>query len=702
MTTARNDALHLLPQVLLHAVDDENGFVETPDGVRRIRGRTLPDLVRNPQPAPDGVRQLLAGLRAEGLLGEPGAPEDPRPAPAIAVAGAPALAGPAAEALGVRRLDDLPADPPALVLLAVASLADPRTTALARDLVGRGVPHLPFGLVSSRHAFVAPVWTPDAVGACLDCLRLRLYSNDVHGRTRTAYEEHLAATGAQPLVPAVAPALALHLTGLAGWHGRRWLDDPDADPGGRLTWLDTGDLQTTAHPLLVVADCPGCGAARRAHDAPVRRVAGLEDAEDPLTGVVHRLTLRQADSGPRIYLSSSVSADFGQFRPAQRVTINGGAGFTRSAAASAALGESVERYAAGVYDRTRFRLSTWRDLDEEAAHPDSFAFFSPEQHADPGLGFAPFTADTPVRWVRAVRHPDRRPVWVPAGQVYVPYRRAREEAEVAPSISTGLAAGPTAAAAALSGLQEVLERDALAISWLHRLPPREVPAEAVRASAAVSGHLADRSRWSVRFADLSLDTSVPVVAAVMEYRHGREHVLSFGSACRTELPAAVEKAFLEAAQGQTFVRRLLLREFRDWEPREDFSDVDEFNKHAVLYTKRPELRERAGYLVHPTEPPRPLRPARRYPAPADGDPAAVFERLVAELAALGSTVYVVDLTTPDAAQLGVSVVRVLVPGLQHLAGVHRYRFLGGRRLHDLPAALGFPGRPDNPFPHPLP
>jgi bacteriocin biosynthesis cyclodehydratase domain-containing protein len=709
VTTVSDDAVVLAPGHVLHAVDDENGFVETPAGVRRIRGRHLTALVRDVLPAldgtrtaaevasavPAGVREVLDGLRAEGLL---------VPAPAAGrtdggAAGAPAFPDLVAAALGVPPSDDGYADPAEPVVLVTSSLFDPVVGARAREHVRRGQAHLVCGLDSGGRAFVGPVWAPDRPTACFDCLRLRLHTNHVHGRTRAAYQHHLDSTGGRPLDLTVPAPVALYLAGLAGWRARRHGADPAA--GGRLVWIDTGELTATTHPLFAVPDCPGCDARCRLHSGPVSPVTDLAGAEDPLTGLVNRLTVRQADSGPRIYLSGSTSPDFGVLRPAMRVTNNGGAGFTRAAAALAALGESVERYAAGMYDRDALRLSSWADLGEEAVHPGRFAFYSAEQYADPALRFVPFTADTPVRWVRAVRYADGRPVWVPASQVYVPYRRARAETEVAPSISSGLAAGPTFAAAALSGLQEVLERDALAISWLHRLPPREVPDEAVRCSAAVSGHLAGRAGWTVRFHDLSLDVGVPVVAAVMDYRHGREQVLSFGSACRPDLTAAVEKAFLEAAQGQTYIRRLL-RRYTDWEPRDDFADVDDFNKHAVLYTKRPELRERAGYLVHPTDPPAGGRPVRAYPGAAGADPATEFARLAAELTERGYPVYLVDLTTVDVAQAGVHVVRVLVPGLHHLAGVHPCRFLGGRRLHEIPRALGFGSRPDNPFPHPLP
>jgi ribosomal protein S12 methylthiotransferase accessory factor len=90
------------------------------------------------------------------------------------------------------------------------------------------------------------------------------------------------------------------------------------------------------------------------------------------------------------------------------------------------------------------------------------------------------------------------------------------------------------------------------------------------------------------------------------------------------------------------------------------------------------------------------------PDPAKGQLAAV----VAKVEAAGLDVIARDLTTPDVAELGLAVVRVVVPGLHPLFMGHHNRALGGRRLYEVPRRLGLggvaPGEPDNPYPHPFP
>jgi ribosomal protein S12 methylthiotransferase accessory factor len=49
----------------------------------------------------------------------------------------------------------------------------------------------------------------------------------------------------------------------------------------------------------------------------------------------------------------------------------------------------------------------------------------------------------------------------------------------------------------------------------------------------------------------------------------------------------------------------------------------------------------------------------------------------------------IDITTPDIEELGMKVVRVIIPELQPLHGDERFKYLGGRRLYEVPKALGY-------------
>lgn len=725
-------------RVSVHVLDDENGFVETAHEIHRVKGKGLSGLTD--ELPPELLDKLRIAPPAAADATEPAGP----PVRRLAVAGPKPLTrqflavaehtpGLDAHELpeGESELDKGPVQCD-LVVIATASLFDPRAARTAARCVRAGLPHLVYGAARDGVTFVGPLWSPHGVGACYECLRVRVASNSVHGQTWRAYMKFLAETETEaPFQHEVPPWAAAQLAGAVGRRAETWLTHGADEASAELLWNDESSPAKTGRTLLPVPTCAVCADLHRTRatsttepnstvppaDIPANgngkangngngKANGdsgpdaLRAAEDDRVGIVHATSVRRAESGPPVYLSGSTSADLSLIKRTMNVTVNGGAGFSKGEAIAATIGESLERYAAGLYRPADLRLASWDELEaagRPAVPPAEFGLFSPEQYAEPGFPFTPFDGGTQVRWTHATDLLSGEAVQVPASQVYMHYRRIRGEAAIGQSISTGLAAGPSYRAAVLSGLYEVIERDALAISWLHRLPPRPLPPEVVAASSRVS-YLIDRATtWRVRFYDLSLDLTPSTVVAVMEHHSGAEQIMSFGSACRWSPVKAVEKAFLEAAQGLTYVRRLL-RQHEDWEAAEDFGNVDDFNKHAILYSKYPQLREKAGYLVHPSAPVPPGRPERPAPAATD-DPAG---RITAELAAAGYRVCVVDLTTPDVRRSGAHVVRVLVPGLQHLSGVHGCRMLGSRRLYDTVAALGCDTLPDNPYPHPLP
>jgi len=93
-------------------------------------------------------------------------------------------------------------------------------------------------------------------------------------------------------------------------------------------------------------------------------------------------------------------------------------------------------------------------------------------------------------------------------------------------------------------------------------------------------------------------------------------------------------------------------------------------------------------------------------AAAEGDLESGLARCVAGLVARGYRVAYADLTTPDVAPLGLSVVRAFITGFQPVHFGHGNERLGGRRLFELPYQLGLAPAPRtaadlNGCPHPL-
>jgi len=404
------------------------------------------------------------------------------------------------------------------------------------------------------------------------------------------------------------------------------------------------------------------------------------------TGIVRQIALVDLFDGdaPLFHAGAQIANTHARFHESHLGLGVGGAGPTREAAVVSALCEGVERYAASLYDARSLQLASYRALGpERALDPRAFAPFSPTQYREAEFPLTPIDLDTPLRWVEGTRLPSRTPVLVPAFAVYMPYVPAEPEPLAGVGLSTGLACAETFVQAEAKALLEVVERDALALTWvLGATPPR----------AALDGLPSELlpPRDRIDAFELTTDLGIPVFMVRCVGLGPRGELVSIGAACHGEARKALEKAALEASQDRVYVRMLIDRE-PTWAPQPDFGNVTDFGLHARLYSGRPALARRGlAFLDERSTPPEPVD---RLPVDA-----------LARLDAAGHAVASIDLTPSWARPLGLHVARVVVPGLVPLHGNHTMRCLGHRRLtaRALPRGIVHHDAPIWPFPHPMP
>lgn len=366
-------------------------------------------------------------------------------------------------------------------------------------------------------------------------------------------------------------------------------------------------------------------------------------------------------------------------RPVGESSPAGGAGRTADAAKAAAVGELLERYAAA---RHPLPVAAADDLtvgDRILVHSD-FTLHSPLQRADPTFPHYDSYARTELTRVHTLA--DNAPVWAPANLV------SNDPQFGHLATSNGLAAGPTTLQALLRAAQELVERDALMITWLHQVRPRQVPVpESVRDLAAPVDA-------AVVVLDLTPAYSPHPVAAVAGSAPlaGRDRN-GFGVACRATFADAVAKAALEWAQGVSFAGVNTAADPPGTRP--DPTEVTDFDAHALLYTRRPDLWARLPLWTGEHAQP-PITAAPRDPGAARDQ----LADLVRVLHRNGIELLYRDLTLPDIAACGVRVVRVLSPQLVPIHADHRWPHLGGS-TPDL--ARRYPwAEPAGPYPSPVP
>ena len=486
---------------------------------------------------------------------------------------------------------------------------------------------------------------------CFRCLQRRVEAN-ADGQDGEAGGIRNGTTNVAPRTERLAGALAGHRL-LA------WID-------GEAAPVDVLELPYSRHRLFPV---PGCDCGPGAEHKVRREYASVELEEtvgraepvvDSDLGIVSQVG--EANSFPAPYYLA-VLGDTGGFSDAEAGPHAAGVSGDWNAAYVKAVGEALERYAAGVYREDEFEEGPASGL-KDAVEPGAFVL--PEEgydEPDPG---------EPLPWVPGENLASGEGVRLPAEFVQFPPPERRHRA----SITTGLGLGTSGVGALLSGLYETVERDATMLSWYSTVEPVGLTVDSPEFEAL---------RRRARAVDLSVtpllvtaDVDVPVVSVAV-HRESEWPQFAVGSDADLDPAGAAEGALCEALQNWM--------ELREMGPEGASQESTAIGRYADF------PREAREFVSVDTE-----LPADSVGPGTIPEGEAELEALIERVTDAGLSAYAAGLTTRDVARAGFEVVRVLVPKAQPLFTGDRYF---GERARTVPREMGYRPRLDRP-PHPYP
>ncbi len=324
-----------------------------------------------------------------------------------------------------------------------------------------------------------------------------------------------------------------------------------------------------------------------------------------------------------------------------------------------AIGEGLERYSAGTYRTDEFEQVSPGSIDGPA--PESFVSVDAATVAE--------TDEIPV--VPGTDLQAGTDVSLPADLVFYP----PPEGTLGQAITTGLGLGNSGVEATLSGLYEVLERDATMLAWYSTFDPLGL--DVANETFDTMVERANGNGLSVTPLLVTQDVDVPVVSVAVHRDSFPRFAL--GSAADLDPEAAAIDALSEAIQNWM--------ELRDLGPAEATEAGGEIGRYAA----EPGVAE-SMLTAEETVPASAVGP-ETVPEGRE-ELSAVLDRMAgADLAAYGAAV-----TSRDVERLGFTAVRVLSPSAQPLF-VDEPFF--GERARSVPADMGFEARLDRDF-HPYP
>ncbi|WP_238525282.1 YcaO-like family protein [Cutibacterium acnes] len=343
--------------------------------------------------------------------------------------------------------------------------------------------------------------------------------------------------------------------------------------------------------------------------------------------------------------------------------------------------ESLERYSSAMWDARSFLLESENNLQERLVSPNQFPRCSTAE-LDSGHVLRRYDPGVPIRWVRGWSLTSGHQVWVPAIAVYLHLPYLNDSERFIRSVSTGCAVHESMRKAVLNGLLEVVERDAIALTWLHELPlPRiaaseagEFPPEALASWKSYRDYGIETHLF-----DATTDFGIPVIFALQISDQDDDIAQLVGAASALEPAEALTKVFREMASIRIALRAFLAQSTSI----KIYPDVANVTGGAALMGQRA-YRDAFSFLLNSERETSPSRMPNLLEL--NDDP---LREMIIRIRLAGAEVIAVDITTDRARSVGARVVKVLVPEAVPLSFVHRERYLDTPRLISAPNSMGY-------------
>ena len=403
---------------------------------------------------------------------------------------------------------------------------------------------------------------------------------------------------------------------------------------------------------------PGSDRDRTLHREYVTRpveesIARAEGALDEFVGLINEVGEAESFPVPYYLAQSCETEGFSDVSAAKQAA---GVDSDWNRAFMKALGEGLERYCAGVYRTNEFDVATPDEL-ENAVSPSDFVC---ETDA----------AGEAIPWVDGENLQTESTVQLPAEFVHYPPPERRYR----PAVTTGLGFGNSGIEAMLSGLYEVIERDATMLAWYSTFEPMglDTADETVKTLEA----RAESEGLDVALLLVTMDIDVPVVVAAVTRDEWPR--LALGSGASLDIGRASRSALSEALQNWMELRGMGPENAADAS-----GAIGEYatNPDPAAEFITPSVTVSAEDLVE---------------KPSTGE--AAFVAVCNRLESVGLSAYAARTTTPDVEMLGFEAVRALVPKAQPLCFGE---MIFGERAKTVPESMGFEAQLEKPH-HPFP
>ncbi len=444
---------------------------------------------------------------------------------------------------------------------------------------------------------------------------------------------------------------------------------------------------------------------RKAFLTPTEILEKVEPFVGGRTGLIgSSLELPLTSGNPEICVYSSYTANVNQLSDdililsEDGLALSGaGSSANRTLARTKAFCEALERYCTATFNAKEIIVATRDDLGESAVDLRLFARGADAEYQHPRNYLVAPSNRERMRWVQGYSLISGKPCWLPMAAVYLssPFQYPGEAFTL--PITTGCALAASYEQATISGICEVIERDALMLTWLQQLPLPQIDVSGCQ-DPSFWERMARVERAGIQqyFFDATTDLGVSTVYA-LQVAPASDLAVLVMAATRLDPVQAISKVIDEASSG-----RLALEQLRKQPPPYNANDYYTFTTltaGAIYYGDAANLHAFDFLLNHDRK-----RRLADMPNLVTHNTETELDRLIDIFRRLNLELFVVDITTPQIRDEGLYVVKVVAPQLMPLATNYCMRYTATPRLYEAPARLGYPVRDRaqlNPLPQPF-
>jgi ribosomal protein S12 methylthiotransferase accessory factor len=377
---------------------------------------------------------------------------------------------------------------------------------------------------------------------------------------------------------------------------------------------------------------------------------------DSRVGIISKIfEKKHANRFNHFYHFCAKVCDVSVFCQQKNFSHSNGIGLNKDRALAKAIGEAIERYCSAIYIKNNLYFSNIKNADFSCINCLQFPYFEQsalEEHSK----FKGFNECSQVYWTSSKNLMDNKEVFVPASLVYLPYKYDEKEDKIFQNISTGLACHTDLTRAIISGVCEVIERDAFMLFWKNRISPPQIKIDTLPERIRRFFDLYKRDHFKINLFYTTTDLEVPSVIVTLR-SHSVEHpAFVMAAACKPSLEEAILSAIEELEMTRDYVFSKYKRAIKI-----EISEIKNQEDHLMFWSKHENL-NRLDFLFN-------CGNFISYTSSGDileKSNDEILKKIIQVFKSLNIDIFWSDITSSDIHDLGLRVVRVIIPKLSPL------------------------------------